>query len=448
VPAPSAAAQWAPVSKLENVASISDTRRGLPAPGIDSIQYDIDDLTSRKGLYIYDKMRRDPQVAACLQLIKSQVLGQGWSIRPKDDSPEALRVAQRVQEDLEDLEDGGFQSALQEMLLALDYGFSVTECIWAWDDITRRIRLNRLLSVSPHQLILNQTPSGRLASIDQWQGRGLVNLGPLESKFIYICYRGEYGNARGISAMREAYTAWFAKQMTQAYLSDFSEALSNPPVLAKTPANTGKVQADAVLDVISRLQAKTAMILPGPEWDVKLLESSKTPSDMFIAVLRWHDEQICKVFGVPSRSGVASTDGAGSYGMLAEQNLIFAQNIRLKQAWFASVLRKQLLAPMTHYSFGPQWPVPYMVLETPSESNVTLSGTIISGINAGAIERDDGAEGYLRSLLGVPPKEPATTTPAQASAPPTKPSAPPSQPPSPRPAPMVGSKFTAPILKG
>jgi phage gp29-like protein len=380
-----------------------------------------------------------------MTLKKNAILGSGWSLRPADDSQRAVDMANRLQDDLNDLLTP-FDACLWEILSCLDFGFSLQECVFSYDK--GRIRLRKLLSIAPHDLLLNQDPSGRLSSIQQFQGRGLVEL-PL-GKMVYVVYRSEFGSAYGISDLRECYTAWFAKTQWMAWLNIFGEMLATPPVLGKTPMNAGKAQNDSVMDVLSRLQAKTAMLVP-EGYDVKLLESSRSPQEMFVSVLQFWDQQITKSLLVPDRSGIASPSTTGSYNLASEQSALFQLTVRQLQAWLSGVLRRQLLSPMAYLvaGAGADGIVPDFVLSSPSETNLSLAAGIVAGVNANALTRDAGLEGALRELFGLPPLE-AAATPSQPSpaAPPTKPSEPPSQPsPKQRPAPMVGSKFTAPVLK-
>src|SRR5687768_8636730 len=89
--------------------AIADTRSGLRFGN--QLRYNPDDLVGRKGLRIYDEMRRDEQVKACLNLKIAAVVGPGWHIEPTEETDEAQALAEEVKADIASLP-GTFEECL------------------------------------------------------------------------------------------------------------------------------------------------------------------------------------------------------------------------------------------------------------------------------------------------------------------------------------------------
>ena len=88
--------------------------------------YNPDDLITRKGSAIYDRMQTDAQVAACLNVKKFAVLSRGWEVHPLSDSREDTEAADFVRFCLLDMR-GSVLDALYKALDAVAKGFSVCE---------------------------------------------------------------------------------------------------------------------------------------------------------------------------------------------------------------------------------------------------------------------------------------------------------------------------------
>ena len=88
--------------------------------------YNPDDLISRKGMQIIDRMRTDDMIKASLTLKKFATLAPNFKIIPASNSEEDKDVAEFVTYVMENMQ-GSMNDALFQILSALDYGFSITE---------------------------------------------------------------------------------------------------------------------------------------------------------------------------------------------------------------------------------------------------------------------------------------------------------------------------------
>ena len=90
------------------------------------IPYNPDSLLGRKGFPIYDQMRIDDQVKACLTLKKFATLAPNYEILPASNDEQDIEVADFVTYCFEKMQGSMIDNVL-EIMTALDYGYSITE---------------------------------------------------------------------------------------------------------------------------------------------------------------------------------------------------------------------------------------------------------------------------------------------------------------------------------
>ena len=108
--------------------SFADPRRLFP--GGYSTPYNPSVLVGTKGLRVFDQMRQDDQIKAALSFKKGSVLSTGWMVTSPEGVPEDWEVTRCVDYTLRNLV-GALEDDLWGILSAIDFGFSVTEKLWA-----------------------------------------------------------------------------------------------------------------------------------------------------------------------------------------------------------------------------------------------------------------------------------------------------------------------------
>jgi phage gp29-like protein len=382
---------------------IADTRRGM-ALGFNVLQYNDDDLVQKKGMRVYDDMRKDEQVKACLLLKKCAIIGPGWDIEPTDNHADAaLQLALEVKEDLQDMH-GTFNEALMAMLTAFDYGFSISEKVWENDVVANRLKIRAIKTRAPHDIDFELDPHGNVTGLLQQQGMGQLKL-PY-CKFIHLAYRGDFSNPYGRSDLREAYRSYWHKQNFLQWWAAFAEKLSDPPLVAMHPLNAGRPQIDKLMDVLTRMQSRTAMAVP-EKWEVKLLETARDPRAMFESAINHHDLAIAKALLVPDKSGYAGGEtSGGSYALSQTQFAAFTLILEMTARWLEANVQEQLINQMVLYNYGEDAKPPrFVILPMSGENKAQIAQLWISAISGNAVMPDFDDEQHLRNLLQFPEKD-------------------------------------------
>ena len=156
--------------------------------------YNPDTLVGRKGLYMYDQMRIDDQVKACLTLKKFATLAPSFQIIPASDDSQDIEVAEFVEYCFEKMQ-GNMTDTVLEIMTALDFGYSISEINYKEFDTgvhRGKIGLKNIKTKQPHyyQFVIDEY-SNLLDDGILYQGRGLEERYPI-SKFIIFSYRIEF----------------------------------------------------------------------------------------------------------------------------------------------------------------------------------------------------------------------------------------------------------------
>ena len=174
---------------------------------------EFDDLVSRHGYAVYERMLTDAHVKACFNLKRWGVLSVPWRLEPADASPDAQRAHEFVQYTLQTMQ-GGVFGLLWRVLDALAKGCAILEKLYAYraeppyagywtlvgfkakDPALFRFEVDAYRNV--RALILH-APDGRQLVLPR-------------EKFILYAYNPRYESPAGESDLRAAYRAWRSKE--------------------------------------------------------------------------------------------------------------------------------------------------------------------------------------------------------------------------------------------
>jgi hypothetical protein len=221
--------------------------RALPHP--------LDDVSADFGSDIYDRMAYDPQIAACLTVLKASILEDGLTLSPAvDDKTDpdyalAVEIKDAAEAMLDDLETP-LDDALMDMLHAIAVGNRVAELKYEVKPGPAGRDLIQVVAIKPKPLISTAfvvdaymnvlgllgarpgmvQPSYAGAVIDPKNDQIL----PRE-KFAIFTFRPKHGDPRGTSILRPAYAAWWMKwQVHQEYLKYLAQ-FAGPGLIGTAP---------------------------------------------------------------------------------------------------------------------------------------------------------------------------------------------------------------------
>ena len=192
-------------------------------------------LVTRKGLTIFDEMRKDDQIKAALWFKKLAVVSSGWEVVSPENKGTDHKPTLFMKKQFSNLIDPFENVIAGGILTALDFGFSISELIFdkiSSGDFSNLIGLVNIKTKAPHWIKFQIDEFGNLAKdgVIQTTQRGDV---PLPSgKFLIFAYQQEFGNPYGKSDLEAAYTKWWVKENAYRWLAMLLERFGVPPIFA------------------------------------------------------------------------------------------------------------------------------------------------------------------------------------------------------------------------
>lgn len=315
--------------------------------------YNPDDIFQKTQDYsVYDEMRQDEQISAILTLKKFLILNGEWSIECEDEKIKDF-LEYNLKHSLTDM----FEGKLFNMLSSLDYGFSLTEKIFAYEDVPKmgkKIVLKNLKTRPPHIFEFDQDVFGNISQIRQDTDKG-GDLKFSPDKFIHYIYQGEFDNPYGDSELNlGVYKCWWSKNAIIKFWNIYLERFGMPTVVGKYPQNLKK-ERDNILNVIKNIQSKTAIVLP-EEMTVELLERSASSESGYEQAIDKYNTLIARKMLVPDLVGFSGGEtSGGSFALGQSQIDMFYNNIDHETRKLARLLNKHIIQPLVVWNFGSQY---------------------------------------------------------------------------------------------
>jgi phage gp29-like protein len=184
-----------------------------------------------KGIELYHDMAvKDPKISSLLQTRKYGVAGKSWHIEPGSEEDHDTEIAQIIQFNVFDRLDSFYQD-LVDAIGCIQYGYSVLEVIWGYDERDSIIRPFCLKSRDPRYFLFEKDtrqplfkPPGSL------EGQQLPDY-----KFLIFRHDPEHENPYGCALMRDLYWYWWMKKYGIKWWAMAIERYGSPSKIMKYP---------------------------------------------------------------------------------------------------------------------------------------------------------------------------------------------------------------------
>lgn len=348
------------------------------------------------GAATVEKMRRDAQVRSCLTTKRLSVLSEDAHVYPANDSADAKRAANLVEEMLRRLP-GGVGAVVDGALDALATGYALGELIWDAHDGT----LSRIRWHDPRRFALLADATGAIVAIKPI-GVGLDAAPIPRERFVLYTYGSRYGSPFGESDLIAAHEPWWRKQTLNRMWLSALDRFGTPPVVATIPTGFGQKMADDLAAQLARLQTESAITVPsgiGIAFDQQRLE----PGAGFLSAVAYQDAQIARAV-LGQELGSQAGSGTGSYALGKVHQAVgddWIQSLRSDIA--ASLLTAQLARRITETYFGDTLNAPTITFPNLTDAELLARRETIGLLLSGKVVAPD--ESWIRGWLGVPESE-------------------------------------------
>ena len=322
------------------------------------------EATDRLG-EIYDRMLgSDLDLAGFHRKRKDAVLALPRLIVPTDASPEAKDTADFCHQALTLVP--SFAVNLSHQLDAIAKGIAFEEMFW------ERLSRGRLAGAwVPVNLI--DRPMWRFLFRD-----GVLHVRRPKSAEPVAAPAGKFLVMRhatkdspwGAALLDEVYWAWWLKKNGLKFFAVFLDKWAQPTAIGKYRHRSGGTDAEKMnaadqtqlLGAIEAMQSEYGIVIP-EGMAVELLEATRSGSasyESFIGLLT--RSQALAFLGEVDTSGAAK--GPGSFAKAQVSNEVRLEKVELDARELAAHLRDNLLRPLVAVNFGPEAPVPRVLIDT------------------------------------------------------------------------------------
>tara|TARA_R110000803_G_scaffold49530_2_gene103012 strand:- start:1703 stop:4210 length:2508 start_codon:yes stop_codon:yes gene_type:complete len=370
------------------------------------VPYNPDTLLGRKGFPIYDQMRIDDQVKACLTLKKFATVAPNYEITPASTDEQDLEVADFVKYALDKMH-GSIIDSILEIMTALDYGYSITEINYKTFDTGEhkgRIGLKSLKTKQPYyyRFAVDEF-SNLLKNGIVYDRGGQENYYPT-SKFLIFSYQKEFGNHYGSSDLRPAYRGYWSKDVLIKMWNIYLERFANPTVIGKYKSNdpSGRTNLRNILD---NLTSKTSITHRMDEYDIGILESGRSSTNDFNSALNFYNKSIARSILIPDRLMAEGETGAYSQAKIHFDVFLWVIQ-KLRQDIEETVMNEQLIKRLVSYNFSNVQELPKFTFNPMTdEQKIELQTLFITAVEKGVVVPTLEDENVLRRQLNFPEKD-------------------------------------------
>lgn len=388
---------------LYTVGKVKTTEVGLQTVNWDNLggeSYNPDDI----GIETYKIMMKDAEVRAGYNLIKFATLSRDWKVIYPEEakkSEEIVKYLCYVFEHMEGRLDGG----LCNLLLALPYGFAVSEIVLKIlkdGPFSGKIGLKKLKGLDPETIEFKTDKYGNLKRVLQDSGEvGVEPIKlPLERLIIYTNEK-EFGNFYGTSRLRAVYKNWFIKDVITKFWNISLERFGMPMLIGKVPSSKDLTE---MRNVLENAQARSSLALVDG-WEVSALETGigRSAGGDYKSCLDYHNSQILKGLLVPGALIGAETGGSFARAKVSFQ--IFQLMLKSLEVDICGIVEKYIIKPLIDYNYGELDKYPQFVFEPLTKAEfLELAKVFALLVRNGVIGAD---ETWMRDMMRVPKRSEA-----------------------------------------
>ena len=389
-----------------NMNEIASADVGMYGIKGDIVPYNPDTLIGRRGLYMYDQMRVDDQIKACLTLKKFATVAPSFQIIAASDDEQDIEVAEFVEYCFNKMQ-GSIVDNILEILTALDYGFSISEINYKTIETGQfagKIGLKNIKTKKPHYYkFAVDEYTNLLKDGVVYQEGGEDKRYPI-NKFLIFSYQKEFGNHYGTSDLRPAYRGYWSKDVLIKMWNIYLERFANPTVLGKYKTNDPSARQN-LRSILDNLTAKTSITHRMEEFDIQLLESGRSATDDFERALNFYNKSIARSILIPDR--LMADGDTGAYAQAKIHFDVFLWVIqKLRQDIEHTVMGEQLIRRLVAYNYSNVEELPHFKFNPMTDDQkLQLNTLFIDAVQKGVINPTIEDENILRKNLNFPEKD-------------------------------------------
>jgi phage gp29-like protein len=320
-------------------------------------------------LYFREIEEKDDDVANALDTLKENVLEPDWSIQPFDDTPLAAEIAAFVTAQIAQVPN--FDGALDNMLDAIGYGFSVQEMLF--DTSAGQASLLDIKDCPQELFLFGNRFQPQIGTL-QFLTNPFASEGAEvpEDKFLIYSYRPRSRDRMGRPLIRSVFWAsWFKRNIQRLWMRYAEKG----PGTAVTRYNDSDSDAEKqkAADIAEAIVNEPALAIPrGMEYEKELLTIARSLDPaVFEHLFEAMQKAITRRILGETLTTLGSDGGKGTQALGdVHSKTLDTKSVRTSNT-LAGILNRQLVRPLVLWNYGPAAPMPKLGFDTEEETDIT-----------------------------------------------------------------------------
>lgn len=380
-----------------------DSSRDYPSAGLTpsrlaAIFRDADAGALSAAMQLFEEMEeKDPHLYAVANTRRLALTGLEWQVvSAAQVNPAAARgpadeAAAFCREVLSAAE--SFEAGLQHLSLALGRNIALVELVW--EQIGGEFRIAEFVPVDFTRIVFDERDRPRILTADA----STDGIEPAPHKFIVHTPHSVSGHPARGGLLRVTALAYLAKHLALKDWMIFGEIFGMPIRIARYEPSASAEEKRELLRMLETLSSNAAGIFSRGV-DLQIIEANRDTQDPpYEKLIDFLNREISKAWlGQTLTTDVAGVSGVLSATMVHEQvrKDIRTDDVRKE----GQTIRRDVLAPLARFQFGPDVPVPFFTRKPQRPQNVKeLSAVLDAAVNRLGV-RVPAAWAY--EALGIP----------------------------------------------
>jgi phage gp29-like protein len=344
-----------------------DTIRDYPADGLtpqrlSAIFREADAGALSAQMALFEQMEeKDAHLYSVANTRRLAITGLPWTIVPAGEAPGAnatsggdtglaLEAAGYCERTLRDLD--GFEEALAHLSLAVGRNLAVVELVW--EAAPEGVRLAAVAPIDFARLAFDDFDQLRILT----EAEPIDGIAPPPDKFIVHTPHASSGHAARGGLLRVTAMAFIAKHFAIKDWLIFAEVFGMPVRIARYQPGAAPEEKRELLDMLRRLGADaTGIFSKAVDIDIK---QTRVPGEtnLYEGLCHYFDREISKAWlgQTLTTDTIRNRASAGAASVHDRVRRDLREDDLRKES---HTLRRDLLAPLVRFRFGPEAPVPH-----------------------------------------------------------------------------------------
>ena len=311
-------------------------------------------------------------------------------------------IAEFFEEMIGDRFVGKFTTVIEELLLAMIFGFVLLEKIYEIEEFKGKSYwiIKQIKSRPLNTFTFEVDKFGNI--LDLLQNQGQINKVKLDiNKFIHYVYQPYYHPQYGRSILNPIYRHWWSKDNIIKFWNIYLERAAVGFLHGKSDGEITSATRTSLEDSLSSLSAKSWIVTPS---NIDLNYVSMGDIKAFEIAVDHRDKSIARCFLIPHTLGISPQ---GNTGTQAQSSVhfeeVFFHWIIALAGNLSETLDEQVFVPIAQVNFGKNRKIPKFRFDELTEGQKkSLSESWGKLVKDGAVHSVQKDENHIRGLMNFP----------------------------------------------